>query len=560
MRRFCLILIMMPAVIAGLHCASQGYPGGGPVDETPPVVLSTVPAADSIGVSAQTDVIIRFSEPVQPNSCEPLVFITPFVSRDRLQFDWKKDRELTLRFKDPLMPDKTYVITIGAGTRDRRSNSMRYSFTLAFSTGESIDRGQLTGQVYSDQPVKGTKVWAYSLNDSLNPDPARQSPLYITQVGEDGGFSLNYMAPGRYRLFAVLDRDLNNLYNAGFDKLGVAPADVYTDSSETPWIGIRTAMRDTMPPVIARAEAPDAIHLNVRFSKAMLTHPDSLFLQPPTRNGDTLAVYDAYWDSRNNAVLRLVTGTQRPGPYRMRISKAYDTFYNPLPPDSATLEFDGAAQPDTAAASVIARFPNDTTRLQPPDTPIEMTFSEAMDQWSVQQAFSLVDTLGADTIGGRFEWPNLARMRFVPDSLAPHTHYRFCLDVTAVTDRAGNALSDTLVQQDFETWNPDTLSQIAGTVIDPDTAAQGPVFLYARKRNADKPHRIILPTDGPFRFRGLLPGDYLLQGFRDADENGRYSYGQALPWQPAEVFFVYSDTVSIRSRWPNEGNDIIIPR
>ena len=57
----------------------------------------------------------------------------------------------------------------------------------------------------------------------------------------------------------------------------------------------------------------------------------------------------------------------------------------------------------------------------------------------------------------------------------------------------------------------------------------------------------------------LLPGHYFLDCFRDSDGNGRYSYGHTFPFVPAERFAVYPDTVVLRSRWPNEGNDIILP-
>ena len=560
MKRLLWMAAVVSGVVLGVRCASQGYPGGGPVDDIPPFVVSTEPSADSTHVGLDADVLVHFSEPVQPNSCEPLIFITPFVARDRLKFDWKKDRHLTIRFKDPLMQNQTYVVTIGAGTRDRRSNPMRSSFTLAFSTGHTIDRGQLSGQVYSDQNVKGTKVWAYAISDSSDPNPAEQSPLYITQVSEEGEFALKYMAEGHYRLFAVLDRDLNNLYNTGFDKLGVAPYDVYTDSLHTPRVVIRTVLRDTLPPVIAAVQTLDASHVHIRFSEAMLTVPDSLNLYAPVSNGDTLQLLDFHWDPRNSAVLHLTTERQQSADYEVNISRAYDTYYNALPPDSGRFEFTGAVNPDTTSPSIFGTIPNDSMKLRAPDSQIELIFTKAMDTQSVQTAFTLADTLAGDTIGGGFEWPHLAHAVFTPDSLSPETRYRFSLQVETVTDLAGNTLSDTLVQQDFHTWNPDTLSDIAGTVIDPDTTAQGPVFLYARELNQTRRYELFLASDGPYRFRGLLPGQYLLQGFRDTDGNGRYSTGQAYPWEPAEVFFVYPDTVSIRSRWPNEGNNIVIPR
>ena len=70
--------------------------------------------------------------------------------------------------------------------------------------------------------------------------------------------------------------------------------------------------------------------------------------------------------------------------------------------------------------------------------------------------------------------------------------------------------------------------------------------------------QIILDKPGPYQFEKLFPGLYLIYGFRDRDGNGEYSYGKVIPYQPAERFFFFPDTIKTRSRWPNEGNDITL--
>ena len=62
-----------------------------------------------------------------------------------------------------------------------------------------------------------------------------------------------------------------------------------------------------------------------------------------------------------------------------------------------------------------------------------------------------------------------------------------------------------------------------------------------------------------YYLKDVLPGLYLLESFRDWDGDGRYSLGRPFPFKPSERFVVYQDTVRVRSRWPNEGNDIILP-
>ena len=42
----------------------------------------------------------------------------------------------------------------------------------------------------------------------------------------------------------------------------------------------------------------------------------------------------------------------------------------------------------------------------------------------------------------------------------------------------------------------------------------------------------------------------------DRDGDGRYGFGSVYPYLPSERFVIYQDTVAVRARWPNEGNDI----
>jgi len=66
--------------------------------------------------------------------------------------------------------------------------------------------------------------------------------------------------------------------------------------------------------------------------------------------------------------------------------------------------------------------------------------------------------------------------------------------------------------------------------------------------------------DGPYKFENILPGTYLINGFRDENGDHEYTYGIVFPYSPAERFFYYPDSIKVRAKWANEGNDIIISR
>ncbi|MBN1558712.1 Ig-like domain-containing protein [candidate division KSB1 bacterium] len=546
-----------------LMCASQGFPPGGPEDKSPPYIIRTFPATDTTNVPLDVQVIIEFSEAVNPISCQEVIFITPFA--ENVQYKWKRDRLLTIAFADSLLRDRTYIITIGAGARDRRNNAMKNSYTLAFSTGEILDKGRVSGHVYGDR-VEGTQIWAYDLADTTDADPATKFPLYITQTGVDGAFALTHMALSEYRLFAVLDRDVNTVYNVGFDMIGVPTRDIVLDSTDFVLMNFnfRTAQQDTIKPMVSVASAPSNQQADIRFSESML--PDCLLVisnyRIESQNG-VLAVLNAALDFDNSAVLHLTTARQDSGAlYTVTVKQGYDLNYLPLHPDSNATAFQGSAIPDTAKPRYIGMLPPDSAKFVLSHTPLNFHFSKAMSGESVARHLVVADTLG-DTIAGNITWPQLAHCVFTPTKeFARERLYFITLPVDSIFDMSGNALADTLFQRQFTSVNPDTLSAISGRVADEDTAASGPFFIRVRSvgEKSETSYWRWVSQPGQYQIEQMLPGSYVMEIYRDEDENGRFSYGSASPFQPAERFCVYPDTIDIRARWPNEGEDVLLHR
>ncbi|NQT26050.1 hypothetical protein HQ585_11885, partial [candidate division KSB1 bacterium] len=56
-----------------------------------------------------------------------------------------------------------------------------------------------------------------------------------------------------------------------------------------------------------------------------------------------------------------------------------------------------------------------------------------------------------------------------------------------------------------------------------------------------------------------LPGLYQLEAYRDEDQDGKYTHGLPWPYHVSERFAVLQDTVKLRVRWPNEGNNFSLP-
>jgi hypothetical protein len=137
--------------------------------------------------------------------------------------------------------------------------------------------------------------------------------------------------------------------------------------------------------------------------------------------------------------------------------------------------------------------------------------------------------------------------------------YRILLQADSIKDLFQNSLCDSAITFRFNTLNADTLGEILGTIADELPSDSGKIFMKAvPTEEKGKTYAITVHKPGTYRFDGVFPGTYLISGFRDRDKNGIYSFGQLAPWVPGERFFQYPDTISVRARWPNEGNDIMI--
>ncbi len=554
-------MFLIWAGILLITCAKQGYPPGGPVDKRPPYIVSTIPATDSTNVSVDTKIELVFSELVDHNTCEEAIFITPFPG-EKIKYKWK-GKKLKIEFNEPLALNRTYIITIGTGTKDRRNNAMKASHTLAFSTGAVLDIALVKGFVYSDSPVQGTQIWAYDLKETPDPNPAQNFPLYITQVGSDGDYELSHLAWGNYRLLAVNDRDMNNHYDAEYDLLGVAARDLFLtpENSTEANVNFKIALRDTTAPELRTASALDQHHVELRFSEKMA--PDSL--ERPANyvlctHSDTLAIIDAFHNILNPSLVYLTTEKQLADSlYFVFVHYGQDLTGHRLAADTLHIAFKGSARPDTLGPAFMTMLPADSAVNILTNTRLDMFFTETLDKKSVEKFFSLQDTVG-NTVKGAFTWHNGAHFTFIPqDPLAVETLYLAQFPVDSLVDHFGNQYADTLFVKRFTTVNPDTLSELSGSVSDADSAGTGAFYLQAIAEKGINYEKWI-KGEGEYLFKGILPGLYKIIIFRDDDGNKAYSYGEAWPYKPADRIYMYPDSITVRSRWANEGNDLVFPR
>ncbi|MFC1569836.1 Ig-like domain-containing protein [bacterium] len=556
--------IIIPISLLFLVCAKQGFPPGGPEDKTPPEVLRTIPEMGATRVDRTTDVQIWFNESVRHSAAKDAVFITP-NPRGEVKFKWRS-KQLKIQFPDTLQSDRTYVITFGTGIQDYRNNAMAESYILAFSTGDSLDRGEITGRVMIDESASGIGVWAYSLTSEKNPDPHHQEPDYIVQCGEKGDFAFSHLAMNTYRLFAVRDRLADRLYRPVEDGIGMTYQDI--DLLKMPKyhggpVYFRMTREDTLAPRLSRANAPHANLISVQFNEPVIV-TDSVLFNLKMETSDSAAsklpikLIGYYQDPELKQWLHLIP--ERPmdeTQYRLNIQGIQDQAGYSIDTAFSSIDFVCSALPDTTAPELVSVKPGHRARHVSVNPQIEIVFSEAMDSTSWSSHITLTDT-GQVTIPLLMTTMEHARWVLEPYyTLQSELKYQLNIDSLAA-DLSGNTLFDTTLQ--FSTLNVDTLSEISGEVIDPDTIAQGDIYLLLQEIGKEsRSYQIQTKKPGAYQFQSIFPGLYTIWAFRDGDDNGKYSHGRPYPYVPAERFITLPDTIKARSRWSNAGNDFSLP-
>jgi hypothetical protein len=551
------IVITVCFCLVWLSCAGQVPPDGGPRDLTPPEIIGVFPEPNSTNV--RTNVIrFQFSKYVDRRSFQQALFISPII--DDMEVVWK-GRSVELNLHDGLRGNTTYSVTVGTDVRDtREGNRLRDSFTLAFSTGDAIDSGMITGQVFYDDPV-GVLIFAYEITDSVTADtlnPSEQEPDYITQTGENGKFRLPYLRMGTYRLIALRDEFQNRLYDRDVDPYGLYIRDVTLTEERPQYDGVSVRMHkpDLTRPFISRVDADHHRRVAVRFSKPV--DPASITLQSfrIERSGTDAELPIVGYSVRKDppSSVYLFTEVQDSVEYLLTVDTTVtDRFGNMLPSDDTTERFRGNPNPPDIPVAIEYRHPSADQMNVQPGTPVIIQFSEPVQSGKTEQAFRMADTSDVD-IHGTFTWEDEATLVFSPVSdYASRMRYTVHIELDSLPAQNGLIHADSVFVSRFTSVDRNMLGTIEGELTSGKDI--GYTIRVEPPGTADEQQRFQVSREGagPFVVRNVPEGEYVIWAFEDPEMMQRYAFGTVFPFAASAPFTVYPDTVRVRARWSVDG-------
>ena len=540
---------------------------------TPPQVLEVFPQNNSLNIDTKTNITLIFSEGMDKEKTEKSIFITP-VPETPFKFKWKKNK-LVLEPSQPLQKDRTYVINLGANAQDLHNNKLGKSYSFAFSTGEKLDAGFISGKTYfQSKKEKGVSIWGYPYSKekdskfvqngsnwrSVGPDPKKDKPEYATLSDQNGEYSLSYLAKGLYRLFAV--KDLNNdlLWDPDKEPLGVATKDVNLsqDSLSFSEIDFTLIQRDTTLPTLLNCQGMDKRTVRLEFDKPLsfragqsLYEKDNYKLFSDTLLEQSLKVEQVYTKGEDFQKVYLITDEMAKKKYTVYVQNLFDLAGNPINPQSNNCIFEGSELEDKAPLKILSTDPQPGAKNIPLDTEIKLFFEKPPEKNSAEKGFVLKDSL-EERVEGKFLWENPAELVFKPDKVL-QGKMKYNLSLKEIVDLWGNSLADTSFKLVFSTLNPDTLGSISGSVQNL-TNSKGEITITMEKIEIPKlKYEKKSKEQSEFKFENIFPGKYNLKAYLDLNGNGILDQGKVLPFEPAEPEIFYPDTLNIRPRWETEG-------
>ena len=224
--RLAVALLFASALMS--RCASMMTPTGGPRDSLPPVIVNMTP--DNFATDRPTvghgKIYIEFDEFVQLKDQQKEFFTSPAMKKKPLIT--LRGRGIVVQLRDTLAPNTTYALNFGSAIRDNNEGNPLYSMRYVFSTGPEIDSMVLSGYTadsYKADSVSKTFIWFFpadSVEHVAGYDSTifKYKPAAIARAENNGIFIAQNLKPIPYRVYAVQDKNDNQMYEPGSDQVG----------------------------------------------------------------------------------------------------------------------------------------------------------------------------------------------------------------------------------------------------------------------------------------------------------------------------------------------------
>jgi len=511
-------------ILAG--CANPLSPTGGPRDEDPPELV-----AEGSTPAGQTrfrprEIALAFDEWVKiQDAYRQIVVSPPLQYRYEVKLR-KKTVILAFDEREQLRDSATYVVNFGSAIRDLTEGNAAENLQFVFSTGDQIDSFSVSGRLvdaYTGKPIDGALFLLYE--NAADSVVRTERPFYFGRANKNGQFKVSNLKGGRFKAAALVDADLNYLYNQPTEAFGFLDTLIAIDENTA---RDSLLLRLSVKPLPFRRVGVDTASYG-RVKVAFNQRADLV-----SRAADSLAYPLAVQTDKDTLLLWSAARS----PWQLTLSA-----------DSAYLDT-LSIQPRSGQPAPLKAAPAPKALRLNPGLPLTVAFNQPLRAFDTSRMSLLVDTLrlparfsvGADTLR--------PRQALVSAAWQENKPYALQWLPGAVTDWFGQTNTDTVSY----TFTIDARKNYGNLVLRfTDYPPRQQYLVRVLEKSGREAAVLTLYGQAYYEFalNSLASGIYVLETIYDENQNGRWDAGDYdLKRQPERVSIRELDP--LRPNWDLE--------
>lgn len=197
------VIVVLSITLLFSSCANIVPPGGGPRDSLPPRLMAASPKDSALNFTGNR-IGFLFDEFVEVKDVQQQLIVSPYT-KNLPTIDYKL-RNVSVKFKDSLLPNTTYSLYFGNAIRDVNEGNIAREFTYVFSTGKYLDSCTLSGKVVLAETGKiDTTLIVALYSDLADSAVTKKSPRYYAKLNGKGEFKFRYLPGEKVNVFVLED-------------------------------------------------------------------------------------------------------------------------------------------------------------------------------------------------------------------------------------------------------------------------------------------------------------------------------------------------------------------
>lgn len=510
-------------ILAG--CAQQGVVSGGPRDTTPPKVITSSVESGSVNFTGK-EIEFTFDEYVTVQGLGKYFISSPPLNNP-LEFKIK-GKSVTFIINDTLRSNATYNFYFGDAIADVNEGNKWKENRFVFSTGAAIDSLKIAGKVVNaatNELVKDAFVLLYnSQSDSV---VSKEKPMYLGKSDATGHFEMGYLAPGKYKVCALIDENGNYKFDSEKEQFAFLDTMVLIQ----PTSEINDLVLKLFPPEVKEWNVNKKYFSNNQLLQLNINRPVEALELDFLGMEDTLSIYPIY--AKQNDTIQVWFDQPLVNDFQMLVTAEGKTDTLSLVPGRAA----GLSDSDfKLAIKSKSKLPVQTNNSLKFNAPILALDTQKIQLWK-------------DTLLVPMNWSPLVKgaNQYDLGTFKKTGKYRLVVDKNAF--QSFNGLSNDSVDFTFQVNGLDQYGIIDFNLVFP-TSSQ-----YVAQLTMGKSGVIAEQTGQDslsWKQTLLTPGNYQLLIFEDVNRNGKWDTGDYYQKRQPEKKYIYHEKIQVRANWDME--------